>query len=322
LRGLIDGDVRSGAHLKAGTPTAPLTGLTGGAQEPPEAASAALVGEPGQSRASRGVATERPVILADTRQNAVIVRDRLENMPVYEELIRSLDQPSELIEIEAMIVDINSNHVSELGIDWAIERGGATLTLNGGATDGAALRFARGLAGSGSFLYSQLRALETGGNARIVSRPSIVTSNNLSGLIDLSETFYIRNQGERVANVVPVTVGLTLQVTPRVVNSPGGRMVQLVVDIEDGAVQQIPIGGMPAIRRGNVGTQATVGVNESLLIGGFTSEMQDENSQGVRGLSTLPLIGALFGTKTSTNQRRQRMFVITPRIVGHGVGTP
>ncbi len=39
-------------------------------------------------------------------------------MPVYEQLIAILDAPSQLIEIEAMIVDINASKLSELGIDW------------------------------------------------------------------------------------------------------------------------------------------------------------------------------------------------------------
>ena len=82
----------------------------------------------------------------------------------------------------------------------------------------------------GEFLMARIQALEGNGDARIVSRPSVLTLDNLGALIDLSETFYIQTSGERVANVVPISVGVTLRVTPHIDRAgrgqgrePGGR---------------------------------------------------------------------------------------------------
>ncbi len=70
----------------------------------------------------------RPVIQADSRLNAVIVKDIPQHMPIYEELIALLDVPTRLIEIEAVIVDVNSSNVADLGIDW----GGRASGVAGG----------------------------------------------------------------------------------------------------------------------------------------------------------------------------------------------
>lgn len=67
--------------------------------------------------------TESPVIQADTRLNAVIVKDMAERMPSYAELIDLLDVPTALIEIEAAVVDINTNRISDLGIRWQGQSG-------------------------------------------------------------------------------------------------------------------------------------------------------------------------------------------------------
>lgn len=59
-----------------------------------------------------------PSVQADTRLNALIVQDIPERMPIYRALIEQLDVPSTLIEIEAMIVDVNTDLVNELGVTW------------------------------------------------------------------------------------------------------------------------------------------------------------------------------------------------------------
>jgi len=132
----------------------------------------------------------------------------------------------------------------------------------------------------------------------------------------MSQTFYIQLTGERVASVVPVTVGVTLRVTPHVIVTAEGRQaIHLTVDIEDGAIQSTMIGNMPTVSRSTIGTQAVMGENQSLLVAGFNSERDATQHDGVPGLRDLPLIGALFSKKTGDIQKRERMFLITPRIV-------
>jgi type III secretion protein C len=267
----------------------------------------------------------RPVIQADSRLNALIIKDTPDHMQAYEELIRLLDVPTKLIEIEAVIVDVNSSNVSDLGIDWGARAG----SLSGGfgrpdtSPDNVTgtIIFGRDvnpttvIPNAGNFLMARVRALEGRGSARVVSRPSVLTVDNLGALIDLSETLYVQSVGERVASVVPISVGTTLKVTPHIIDSASGQAVHLVVDIEDGAIQDNSTQAQPRIRRSTIGTQAVMNERESLLIGGFNAESDTRANDKVPGLGDVPFLGSLFKKKATKIEKRERLFLITPKII-------
>lgn len=279
-----------------------------------------------QARTRNTNALVRPVIQADSRLNAIVVKDLPQHMPAYEELIKLLDVPTKLIEIEAVIVDVNSSSIAELGIDWGARAGNVA---GGFGTPGLAPDRVTGtvvigdnvspntvIPNAGNFLMSRVRILEGKGNARIVSRPSVLTVDNLGALIDLSDTFYIQSIGERVAQVVPVTVGTTLKVTPHIIDTDKGESVHLIVDIEDGAIQESENQQvLPRIRKSTIGTQAVMGEKESLLIGGFNAESDIKQVDQVPWLGSIPIIGIFFKKKSSRLEKRERLFLITPKII-------
>jgi len=156
--------------------------------------------------------------------------------------------------------------------------------------------------------------LQTDGDANIQSRPSVLTTDNTGALLDLSETFYIRLQGERVASVTPVTAGTTLRVTPRVIDGLE-QMVQLTIDIEDGQIQDRQIDTLPTVRRSSVSTQAIVRENETLLIAGHSSDQNIDSNQRIPVLGEIPGVGLLFSNKSRSVQKRERLFMIRPKIV-------
>lgn len=263
-------------------------------------------------RGAAAAATPAAVVQADSRLNAVIIRDRPQSAPVYRRLIEMLDVPAELVEIEAMIVDVNSSSVSELGVDWSLRSGSVSAAFGDMAAAGGG---AGAIGIVSNSIAARIRALEGKGAARVVSRPSILTQDNLGALIDLADTFFIQTTGERVASVTPVSVGVTLRVTPRIVRDAARKGVQLVVDLEDGAIQDLKIGSLPTIRRSTIGTQALMRENESLVIGGFNAEQTLASRDQVPVLGDLPAVGPLFGRRVERSEKRERMFLITPRVV-------
>jgi type III secretion protein C len=302
-----------------------LTGSSQAAARPP-ASSADTSSLP-----NLGLGRFRPSIQADPRINAVIVQDTPDRIPIYAELIAQLDVATPLIEIEALIIDVNTNRLEELGISWsAVGRGGGTAVGYGSTsqTTGAIsiIQAARGagaspgstiVANSAEYFVARLRLLEQQGDASIQARPSILTTENIGAVIDLSETFYIQTTSERAALVTPVTAGTTLRVTPRLVGEGANQQVRLSVDIEDGQIQQQnPVGNIPTVRRGTVSTEASVMRDESLLIGGYNSVQTISGVDKVPLLGDLPLIGALFSNSSTQVQRRERLFLIRPTVLG------
>jgi type III secretion protein C len=269
-----------------------------------------------------------PSVQADSRLNAIIVQDTPERIPLYKALIEQLDVPTPLIEIEAMIIDINSSRLDELGISWNARRGGSLggfgnttrvddgndLVL-GAVQRGASVDPTSLVVSSGNFLISRIRALEGTGEASIQSRPSILTIDNIGALLDLSETFYIRSIGERVATITPITAGTTLRVTPHFVQRAEGPVIQLDVDIEDGQIQETTVDTIPTVRRSVVSTQAIVGEGQTLVIGGYRSTQKSNEVNRVPGLGSVPVLGLLFSNRLDNQQSRERIFMIKPRLV-------
>lgn len=309
------GSVAAAAAAKAGGAAWPVAAGNGG-----PSASLQVGGDP---------RVRVPSIQTDPRLNALIIQDAPERMPLYERLIAQLDVPTPLIEIEALIIDVNSERIRELGVNWAIS--GDNFSLGFGPTSGQPGQgtFGLGLSGSastlsaaaGTRLLAQVRVLETQGDARIQSRPSVLTLDNLGALLDLSETFYVRVMGERFASVSPVTAGTSLRVTPRLIDGEPAS-IQMAIDIEDGQIQDRQIDTLPTVRRSTVSTQAIVRHSESLLIAGYSTDQAINAVQKVPMLGDLPVVGALFSTRSVTAQKRERLFLIRPKLVGMGTAPP
>jgi type III secretion protein C len=332
LRALLGNQGSSGGVLTATadavTPmrsaARPLVPDTTGSDSAPSTSSAAAPAAKSNRDSSIKLSA---VIQADPRLNALIIKDKPQNAPIYKELIDMLDVPSNLVQIEAAIVDVSTSSMTELGIDWNGRKGNfaggfgtpstppdaTTLTL----IHGANVNPTTVIANAGNFLMTRIELLQGKGNARIVSRPFVLTQDNMGALIDVSDTFYIQTTGERVATVTPVSVGTTLRVTPHLVVVDGKRAIQLVVDIEDGSIEGSTTGTtLPTVRRSVIGTQAVVGENESLLIGGLNSEQETRQKDQVPMLGDIPGVGLFFSKTNASAQKSERMYLITPKIIG------
>lgn len=272
----------------------------------------------------------KPSIQSDTRINAIIVQDTPDRIPMYKQLIEQLDVPTPLIEIEALIIDVNTSRLAELGISWNAvggnQRGALGFGNVSGTPDSKTISFVASgasgvnpttiIASGADYFVARLRALEQQGDASIQSRPSIMTTENLGAVIDLSETVYLQTTSERSTLVTPITAGITLRVTPRLVGGADDQMVRLSVDIEDGQIKQPnAIGGTPSVIRGVVSTEASVYQHESLLIGGYNSIQSVKGTDKVPMLGDMPLFGAMFRSTSDSVQRRERLFLIRSKVL-------
>lgn len=263
----------------------------------------------------------QPNIQADSRLNAVIIQDVPQRMATYEHLIQTLDRPSNLIEITAKIIDISKEGVFEWGLPYDMQwsSGGQTqqISLNLTSTDTANLAVALVKDQTVAFMQ-QVKALEQDGHARVASRPSILTLDNVEAEISNSETFFVRVEGDFEVDLFDVSVGTTLNIIPRVIDQGEQRFINLSVHIDDGAIQEQTVDEIPAIRNDSITTQAVLQENQSLLIGGLFREEKSIIESRIPVLGRIPGIGFLFRTEEHHNRRVERFVLIEPRIVGQG----
>jgi len=253
-----------------------------------------------------------PMFSADIQQNAVIVRDRKINMPLYEKLILEFDRKPALIEIAVLIIDVNAQDLSSLGIDWAMSTqiGGGRISFNSNG-DASANNFSSVISNTPSFMI-RLNALQQNAKAQILSRPSVVTLDNTQAVLDRSITFHTKLLAENVAKVESISTGTLLRVTPRLIDENGQKQMMLKLVIQDGrqidsTSTQEPL---PQTLSSEVSTQTLLRAGQSLLLGGF---VQNENTEGVSKiplLGDIPLLGSLFRSKKQNARSTVRLFLI------------
>ncbi|MGN7738562.1 type III secretion system outer membrane ring subunit SctC [Pseudomonas sp. 22526] len=250
-------------------------------------------------------------VAADVRNNAVLIYDNQDKRVMYQQLVEQLDLSSNLVEIDAIIFDIDRSELSNLESRWSAQAGsfsfGSSLLSSGSST-----LFIHDF---GRF-FAEIQALEGQGMASVIARPSVLTLENQPAVIDFSRTQYITVAGERVANIQPVTAGTSLQVIPRTISGTQHISFHLIVDIEDGQLEQAIDQQTPTVKRSTVSTQAVISENRSLMIGGFHVDQSGDQKNQVPILGQLPLIGSLFSSTKREVSRRERLFILTPRLIG------
>lgn len=268
---------------------------------------------------------------ADTRLNAVIVRDLPERLPYYDELIKSLDVEPQAIEIESTIIDLNTDKLRELGVNWRFSGDRASFLFGNGTSSDASLLGTTPVqditpVGQGGFLslvlggrnnfIARINAMQNQGVARVVSSPQIMTLSNVEALFDSNRSFYVRVAGREEVDLFKVSAGTTLRVTPHVFQEGQDVRIKLLVQIEDGQISTTEqVDQIPVVERSSINTQALIVAGESLLIGGMVRERTTEGVTKVPLLGDIPLLGHLFRNSTDTAVRYERLFLISPRLV-------
>jgi type III secretion protein C len=267
---------------------------------------------------------------ADTRLNAVIVRDAPERLPQYRQLIQALDVEPQALEIEARIIDIDTDRMRELGINWRLNSSrGSLLFGNGSASDlrltgntppeqitpSGAGGFLSAVLGGGNELALRINALQENGAARVVSSPQVLTLSNVEAVFDTSRTFYVRVAGRDEVDLFSVSAGTTLRVTPHVFRDGNDVRIKLLVAIDDGSLSGAQVDQIPIVDRATISTQALIFEGESLLIGGLTREATSNGVTKVPFLGDIPVLGNLFKTTSDSARKTERLFLIAPRLV-------
>ena len=268
-----------------------------------------------------------PLIFADPRQNAVIIYDDRSRYDDYRRLVAELDARTRLVKIEAAIVDISKNRVSDLGIQWQGSSQGTQASFGSlaqGAAAGALSVASPGWSLSNNAIVSnvngliaRINILESQGKGRVVSRPSILTLDNIEASITSTEKFFVKVEAFQDSSLYPVEVGTTLRVTPHIIREGSKTRIKLLVVIEDGSIDQsssAAVGGLPRIITNTLTTQAEILETQALVVGGHIRSEVETRWQRVPILGYIPILGLPFKHKTKQRREFVRLYIIRPRL--------
>jgi type IV pilus assembly protein PilQ len=289
--------------------------------------------------------SSRGEVIADNRTNALIIEDVPSVIPNVDRLLRELDRKTQEVEIEARVVAATRNFARDIGTQVGFGWGNNPTAVGGVGAVGASpinvgvsnpLYFTLGDAiplfsnfaangpssglaftnASANYRIDVLLTMaESRGLLKILSRPRIVTQNNIQALV---------KQGVRLPIVTAAQLGgpptvtyvdafLRLTVTPQITAE---RTIFLNVDVEN-TVPDLSqaVQNNPALLTQQATTQVLVADGGTVVIGGVIQTQNSVRIQQVPLLGNIPILGELFKRRAVSTQTQELIFFITPRIV-------
>ena len=298
--------------------------------------------------------TQRGDVISDDRTNALIISDIPSVMPEIDRLLTQLDRKTQEVEIEARVVAATRSFARDIGTQFGFGFGNGPTAIGGSsaagaspitnfgnppqyitvgstapsATTGAQIPLFSNLGATSptsglSFINASssiridaiLTMAESRGLLKILSRPRVVTQNNIQAIV---------RQGVRVPIVTlaqlngPPTVTyvdafLRLTVVPQITSE---NTIFLNVDVENTTPDfGRQVQGNPTLITQQATTQVLVTDGGTVVIGGVIQTQNSTNVSQVPLLGNIPYLGNLFKRTSVSTSNQELIFFITPRII-------
>jgi general secretion pathway protein D len=346
--GLLQSTAGAGGLGQQGYGTSPLGGSTGGTllggQQAGRRSALQGGGRTGQlgqdllgqgARRGQGISPELelpPVrVVADEKNNALVVYAKPRDWRMIEGVIRKLDIVPLQVLIEATIAEVTLTNALQYGLQFFIKDGASRFSLTGsGVTSGNLTQsdingvfpgFNYVLAAGG--VRAILSALSSITDVHVVSSPQLLVLDHQTAAIQVGDQVPIVTQSAQsvinpdspVVNSVQYrSTGVVLQVTPRV-NSSGLVTLDVSQEVSDVARTTSSNINSPTIAARQILSSVIVQDGQTVALGGLIRDNQNNTRSGIPILSDLPVIGPLFRQTSNSTTRTELLVLLSPRIV-------
>jgi general secretion pathway protein D len=333
------------------------TGATTATGAPGTAASAA-------ARGPVAAGTEEAFFLADPATNMVLMQAAPQKLEMYMSLLKQLDRPQKQVLIEAWVVEISSRNQLDIGVEFKSAEigpaqrvgpmgdevfGGSNFDLGldsllsgtGFPSSGLAMGI-RSLTNTkldigGKVYYlpnvdTFLRALREDTGFNILSSPKLLTLNNETASVDVSDEISIAESsitgystGQTDGGTLPAgvtetyrrtDVGISLEITPQI-NSENSVIMEidLLVGSIAGVEDITQAGSRPVIANRSTITKVRVDNGRTIVISGLRRADRTQTTSRVPILGQIPILGLLFSHQKTLTVNTNLLIFITPHIV-------
>lgn len=296
-------------------------------------------------------------IEADAGTNSLIITADTDEMAALESVIARLDIRRAQVLIEAIIVEMEMTEGQELGLQWLFSNDGGLYGSNISTSsaqqarnraladailpdDGSETISTRGVAGALSQIPGTtlgwgvvdqdltmsviLNALETQGNANILSTPSLLTLDNEEAFITVGQqvpfvtgsytsTGVANGAQNPFQTIERQSVGVTLTVTPQV--NEGDSVVLDIVQEVSSISAQILVASDVITNERKIETKVLANDSDIVVLGGLVKDEVQDSTQGIPILSDIPLLGRLFRNDVVTVTKSNLLVFIRPTII-------
>jgi len=289
--------------------------------------------------------TSRGTVDVDERTNTLIIKDIPSVIDEATALVKAIDTQTPQVLIESKIVEASLDFSREFGVVWGLGAqplndafdSGSGLSDSVGAPDfrlhdseggGNNASFMNPLTANPTALFNiagflldeklnlelQLQAAEVNGDGKVISSPRVVTLNNNKASIEQGVSIPFQTFENGDAQLEFVDAVLKLDVTPHITADKSIIMeVKVSRNAPDDSV--FTLTGSPAIAKNQVDTETLVKDGQTLVLGGIYVVDKSQRQSRVPYLHSIPLIGSLFRNDEISDQRKELLIFVTPRIV-------
>ncbi|WP_171525508.1 type IV pilus secretin PilQ [Acinetobacter indicus] len=301
----------------------------------------------------------RGTVSVDPRTNTLIINDTAEKIDQIRGMIDLLDVSVKQVMIEARIVRATTDFTKEMGVKWGIlsqgimnnnhllvggsdttlwnlrepefddERGGYTyeierpqnLNVDLGVTSPGASRIAFGLISLSDFMLDlELSALQADGYGEVISTPKVLTADKQQAKVASGTQIPYQSAEGGGVNAVSTTefidATLSLDVTPSI--TPDGK-VQMNLNITSDSPGAPTPTGQLTINKNSINTNVLVDNGETVVLGGIFEQQTANQQTKVPFLGDIPYLGRLFRKDIKSDNKRELLIFVTPRIVNDSV---
>lgn len=283
---------------------------------------------------------------ADEDLNALVIRAEPSLMQEIQELVASLDVRRAQVLIESAIVEITGDVRDALGVQWFtgdldapvaatnFEDSGTSLSsIATSVLAGTPVSLANGLTLGGAKVRGDtidfggiIQAIESDSSSNLLSTPSIMTLDNQEAEIIVGQNVPFRtgsttssNNANPFTTITREDVGITLKVIPHIHD---GNEVRLEIEATTESVAPTSVQGSADLitNKRSIKTMVLTENEETIVLGGLIRDDIRERVSRVPVLGRIPLLGALFRSKSVDKVKSNLMVFLKPTIVSDSAG--
>ncbi|KZK81546.1 Type II secretion system protein D precursor [Pseudovibrio sp. Ad13] len=278
-----------------------------------------------ETRGASVAVAKKVGIVADTRNNALLVNSTYKEFKHIRDVVQALDLPLSQVVIEATIAEVNINDNLSYGVQWYLSKGNFAGGV-GAVAQGAARPASPGGALSLNTVGVDvvLKALQNITKVKVISSPYLTVLDGRKARLVIGDQVPFASRSQSSSNDGNVTVtnevdvkdtGIVLQVEPSI-RSNNSVLLQIQQEVSDVVENKTQASLTPTISTRTINSDIVVESGRTILLGGLIQERKSNGESGVPILRKIPVFGELFKDNTSSDTRRTELLVmITPRVV-------
>ena len=307
--------------------------------------------------APKAVTVGNSKLIADQRANTIIILGNREVVVKVEKILDEMDVKAPQVALSTVIGQLSLTNNEEFGVDYfakyrnklvGISRNtnapipvpsvapSASPIIGNGIVDPANLinfsqiiqNVATGTnvyVAAGNYLAAIVHLLEQTGRFKVISRPTVFTSNNKKAIIasgteipipinTLTNATTTTNVAAVASSIEYKKVALQLEVVP-LINSEKEISLDILQKLDSLGTNTL-IGGnlIPNINTRYIRTNVSAGNGSTIVLGGLIEDNKQKNYTGIPYLSRIPYLGALFRSTTNNKSRTELIVLMRPEV--------